>query len=274
MFLSALMYRTTALPLNGHLLASLFYLHNLVYSSPSAVLGVAWSLEIEVQFYLLVPLLTPVFAIRDHFLRRSMLCASIVGCLVLQALFLHGNARATLSIAAYLQFFLLGFLLADFFLIEWRVATKPALAWDIAALLGWPLLFYTLRFPGVAHWAFPALLFLLYCAAFRGFVSNRIVSRPWITAIGGMCYSIYLIHYEVISAIGRFTKSLGRSLPGPAYLLLQFIIVGFAIVVVCGAYFVVLEKPCMRRDWPRRAKLWVTERRFSRSRKASVPAEA
>jgi peptidoglycan/LPS O-acetylase OafA/YrhL len=128
-----------------------------------------------------------------------------------------------------LQFFLLGFLLADFFLIEWRLAPERALAWDIAALLGWPLLFYTLRFPGVAHWAFPVLLFLVYGAAFRGFVSNRIVSSPWITAIGGMCYSIYLIHYEVIPAIGRFTKSLGRSLPGPAYLLLQLVIVGFVI---------------------------------------------
>jgi peptidoglycan/LPS O-acetylase OafA/YrhL len=89
---------------------------------------VAWSLEIEVQFYLLVPVLTLLFAIRDRLLRRSILCGSILVTLALQALFLHGNPRANLSIAAYLQFFLLGFLLADFFLIEWRVAAKSGWA--------------------------------------------------------------------------------------------------------------------------------------------------
>jgi peptidoglycan/LPS O-acetylase OafA/YrhL len=271
--LGALMYRATALPLNGHLLASLFYLHNLIYGAQSTALGVAWSLEIEVQFYLLVPVLTLVFAIRDRLLRRSILCGSIVVSLALQALFLHGNPRLSLSIAAYLQFFLLGFLLADFFLIEWRFASKHGLAWDMAALIGWPLLFYTLRFPAVAHWAFPALLFVLYCAVFRGLVSNRIPSNPWITAIGGMCYSIYLIHYEVISAVGRFTKHVGQWLPNPAYLLLQLAMVGLAIVVVCGIYFVVLEKPCMRRDWPGRARAWIANHLPSREREVE-PAEA
>jgi peptidoglycan/LPS O-acetylase OafA/YrhL len=140
--------------------------------------------------------------------------------------------------------------------------------------MGWPLLFYLLRFPAVAHWAFPAMLLVLYCAVFRGTVSNWILSRSWLTAIGGMCYSIYLTHYEVISAVGRFTRHIGQWLPNPAYLLLQLAMVGSAIVVVCGTYFVVLEKPCMRRDWPRRARLWITDRMASRSRKTAAPAEA
>jgi peptidoglycan/LPS O-acetylase OafA/YrhL len=273
MFVGAVMYRTAALPLNSHLLASLFYMHNLVYAAPSTALGVAWSLEIEVQFYVLVPLLTLLFAARKPLLRRAILAGAIFACVAAQALFVHDHGRAQLSIAAYLQFFLLGFLLADLFLIEWRGMARRRLLWDFAALIGWPVLFYTLQFPGFAPWAFPALLYVLCSAAFRGTISNWIFSRRWITAIGGMCYSIYLIHYEVISAVGRFTRNAGRWLPGPVYLLVQFAAVGFVIVVVCGTYFVVLEKPCMRRDWPHRAWRWFSERVPSRWRKPEA-AEA
>jgi peptidoglycan/LPS O-acetylase OafA/YrhL len=54
----------TAAALYPHLAASLFYLHNLIYGTPSPAIGVAWSLEIEVQFYVLVPLLTFLSVIR------------------------------------------------------------------------------------------------------------------------------------------------------------------------------------------------------------------
>ena len=57
-----------------------------------------------------------------------------------------------------------------------------------------------------------------------------------------MCYSIYLIHYEVISAAGRFTKTFGARLPNPVYLIVQFVLVGGAIVLICGIYFVVTGK--------------------------------
>jgi peptidoglycan/LPS O-acetylase OafA/YrhL len=99
------------------------------------------------------------------------------------------------------------------------------------------------------------VIFAVYCAAFQSRWINRFFSNPWITAVGGMCYSIYLIHYEVISAVGRFTKAIGNQLPNPIYLMLQFVLIGSAIVVVCGLYFVMLEKPCMRRNWPQR--LWL-----------------
>ncbi len=69
-----------------------------------------------------------------------------------------------------------------------------------------------------------------------------------------MCYSIYLVHYEVISATARFTKGIAPGIPYWIYLLCQFALVGSVIVVVCGLYFVLLEKPCMRRDWPQRLR--------------------
>ena len=256
-----------------HLAASLFYLHSLIYGTLSPAMGVAWSLEVEVQFYLLVPLLTLLFAIKSRTLRRSSIVLLILSALTAQAIFLHHTPRAALSILAYVQFFLVGFLLADVFLATWGEAPRRNIGWDFVALAGWPLLFVILHSPGLAHWLFPAWIFLLYFAAFRGRFTNRVFCNPWMVAIGGMCYSIYLLHYEVISGVGRVTRRLGETAPFSIYLSAQLALIGAAIVVICGAYFVAIEKPCMRRDWPRR--LWGYGQRtvFARFRLAGTAAE-
>ena len=254
LLLAIAIQRKAVAALLPHLIASLCYMHNLIYAKPSTALGVAWSLEIEVQFYLLVPVLTLLFAVKRRWLRRCLLLAAMTGSLAAQTLYLPDHPRLALSILAYLQYFLAGFLLADIFLVEWEQSPRLSMRWDFAALAAWPVMFAVLRSATLSHWIFPYLLLLLYCAAFRGTWTNRLFSHPWITAIGGMCYSIYLIHYEVISAVARFTKPVSEGAPYWIHLLVQFVMVGSAVVFICGLYFVLLEKPCMRRDWPR--ALW------------------
>lgn len=237
-----------------HLAASAVYMHNLIYGVPSTVLGVAWSLEIEVQFYVLVPVLTLLFAVRDPRVRRATLLLSVGLVLALQEIFLPQRSVANLTILAYLQFFLTGFVLVDIYVSDWRESPRHTWWWDAVTLGGWPTLFVVLRSPALTHWLFPLLLLLLFCAAFRGRASQLAVTQPWITAIGGMCYSMYLIHYEVISLVGRFSMRLAT---GWAYwldLMVQVTIVGACVVVVTALYYVVLEKPCMRRDWPQRLR--------------------
>jgi peptidoglycan/LPS O-acetylase OafA/YrhL len=252
----------SAASLGTHLLASVFYLHNLIYGRMSTVISVAWSLEIEVQFYLLVPLLALVFAVRKRWLRRCILSAVIVAALSVQQIWINNSPRISLSILAFLQFFLIGFLLADIFQDEWQVLSRVSFYWDLIALAACPALFLVLRSPRLEHWIFPGAILVLYAAAFRGRICSRLFSLPWITAVGGMCYSIYLIHYEVISAVARFTSRVGEGLPYWAYLTIQIAVVGAAVLLVCGSYFVLIEKPCMRRDWPQRlyARLreWLT----------------
>jgi len=273
LILAVVIQRAPSASFYPHFAASLFYLHSLIYGTLSPAMGVAWSLEIEVQFYLLVPLLTLLFAIRSRTLRRSSIAILILAALSAQALFLRDSPRASLSIFAYVQFFLVGFLLADVFLTSWDEIPQRNLAWDLVALAGWPLLFVILHSPVLARWFFPAWVFLLYFAAFRGRRANRFFSNRWIAAIGGMCYSIYLLHYEVISAVGRLTRRLGETAPYWIYLSVQFVLVGAAIVVMCGVYFVAIEKPCMRRDWPQR--LWDYGQRivFARFRLAGTTTE-
>ena len=271
-FLAIWIQKAEAHALFPHLAASLSYLHNLMFAAQSSVIGVAWSLEIEVQFYVLVPLLTLLFAIKSKLARRLTLLLLIVAMIAVQAVFLHGSPRAALSILAYLQFFLMGFLLADVFIVDWSENPSRNFYWDVFGMASWPLLFLALHNPLLTHWLFPGLIFILYAAAFRGRILNRIFINRWITAIGGMCYSIYLIHYEVISAAGRFTRKISEGLPYWLHLGIQTFLVGGAILVICGLYFVLLEKPCMRRDWPQR--FWKTMQRLFVAQRKTLENEA
>src|SRR5208282_2725980 len=98
--------RGTFTGLIPHLFASIFYLHNQIYAEPSSIDFVAWSLEIEVQFYILAPFLAAVFFFSgDKLYRRGALVLAIF----LSAIVAHRGAlipRINLSLIGELPYFL------------------------------------------------------------------------------------------------------------------------------------------------------------------------
>jgi peptidoglycan/LPS O-acetylase OafA/YrhL len=259
-----------------HFLASLLYSHNLAYGDHSLINNVAWTLEIEVQFYLLAPLLACVFKISSTPLRRSAIVAGILaGCL-------FGHWRSSLgpeherlayvlgmTLLGQFKFFLIGFLLADLYLVDWHKSPVKQWRWDALGLAAWLAIPFMIRteVPWLdeawgdfhAGWRYeyilPAVMLAAYVGAFRGRALNLFFRYPWITAVGGMCYTIYLYHNTVIfftmrSAAG-FDLGLGAGVNGVARAGLLI----FA-VVACGALmFVLFERPFMNRHWPR----WVAQ---------------
>lgn len=251
-----------AAALAPHLAASLLYVHNIVYGGDSTINPVAWSLEVEIQFYILVPVLAQLFAIRSRIQRRSLIAGLIVVALIFQAFVVPADAvRILRSVVNFLQFFLFGFLLADIYLVEWRSAPEPSLWWDLVSLAGWPLLPLLWTSESVTRWAFPVVTFVLYCAAFRGRWSRKVFSMPLITTIGGMCYTTYLLHYQIISFMGRRSVHWRLSDRFGVELFWQLTLLGPVILLVCAAYFSVIERPCMRPEWPGHLAKWVRSRR-------------
>jgi peptidoglycan/LPS O-acetylase OafA/YrhL len=238
----------------SHLFASSGYLHNLLFGVPSTINGVAWSLEVEVQFYVLVPLLTQVFAIRPALLRRAIVVAAMAAVELFQLVWLepHGPAGARLSILGFLQYFLAGFLVADLY-VESPAEARPSFTWDLVGAAGWLALPFLWSSEALTRVAFAPLMVVIYWSVFRGRIASRAFAHPVITTIGGMCYTIYLLHFQVLSLVSRFSGRLVFEASFLATYAAQMLLFLPAILVISSAYFFFVEKPCMRRDWVQRA---------------------
>jgi peptidoglycan/LPS O-acetylase OafA/YrhL len=249
---ASLFYGVSARALASHLAASLGYVHNLVYGTGSTVNVVAWSLEVEVQFYLVAPLLALVFLMPNRIARRSVVVAAIAAIVLVQYIWPFGEGRLALSLAHYLQFFLLGFLLADLYLVSWQVPSRRERLWDAIGVVSWMGMIAIWMLITKPNALFLAAALLVFCATFRGHLVRTIFCNPWIATIGGMCYSIYLLHYPLISALGRRTSPIAASQGFIVHLLVQMALMVPLVLIVSTVFFVSVERPCMRKDWPQR----------------------
>ena len=236
-----------------HLLASVFYQHNLAYRTPSVINGVTWSLEVEIQFYILAPLIALLFRITNATVRRLTFLGLIALCGILQ-LVLHANATvAALTIVFYMQYFLAGMLLTDLYLMV-RPHARTHWTWDIVSLCGWPVVFLVSRDFLWFHAILPFLIMLLYIAAFQGVAFHKFFSNFWIAVIGGMCYSIYLWHFFTIGVSFKLTRHLIVFQDFLLNFSVQVVALGIPIALVSLLAYVLVERPCMDPAWPR--KLW------------------
>jgi peptidoglycan/LPS O-acetylase OafA/YrhL len=69
-----------------------------------------------------------------------------------------------------------------------------------------------------------------------------------------MCYSIYLFHSLILYAVKHFAWPVHIGKNFWVYFALQGALCLPVVLVLCGAFFLLIERPCMDREWPR--KLW------------------
>jgi peptidoglycan/LPS O-acetylase OafA/YrhL len=232
-------------PLILPLLTHIVYLHNL--SHLPSVNFVTWSLEVEVQFYILVPLLGYLYAIPSAILRRGIIVSLILASAAFQ---LNTHGIPSWSLPGQLQFFLAGFLLADLRASRTKSQVNPW--WDLVSLIAWVSIF-TIPQSGTPY-LLPFLILVASLAVFNGPVTRQIFRIEWIALTGGMCYSFYLMHMLVIDVMFKLTRTF--IVPSNFLLsyLIQVVLLGTCIYIFCTAYYVLIERPCMDPGWPRKLK--------------------
>lgn len=236
-----------------HYLASILYQHNLIYHDYSIINPVAWSLEIEIQFYILAPVLAYlVFSIKDLWLRRGLLISYIFIFVTLQNVFDWNMGLMKMTIFGQLPHFLAGFLLADVFLNEWKSGIKKAYIWDVIGILALILLMYTWTTEYWKNLVFAISLFIVLFSVFKGKLLNAFFTNTWIMISGGMCYSIYLIHLPIVEFLSRIIKPVYLGSNYLANLTAHFLIIAPVIMIASIIFYSLIEKPCMDKDWPQK----------------------
>ena len=234
-------------------LSSLIYSHNIIYSGihPFPLLNPnLWSLEIEIQFYVLAPLLAYMFSVKSVLARRGAL-------IIFALLFTIYNVYYTLpflSIIQYSQYFLVGFLLADLYVSKSSIFPKTK--FDV--LIGLFFLVFIWVFEtedftsnvAKATWEVVRLIsifFLFYYVIFHKALT--FLSYPFITNIGGMCYSIYMLHSPIIYVFGKYIVNISFSKYSVLNFSIYLILILSTILLISAVFFQLIERPCMERDW-------------------------
>jgi peptidoglycan/LPS O-acetylase OafA/YrhL len=228
-----------------NLMASLFYSHNLIYGEHSEVNGVTWSLEIEWQFYLLAPLIfSVVAAARERSRHALLLVLAIAGGWAYVAC-ADVDARIALSLIRYFGFFAAGTWVA---VLDQSHAQfgRNSLGFDALGLLAWTAVGWILLEAQSLMGLLPALTAVLLLTGIRGRIFSRVLGWWPVYCIGAMCYTIYLYHFFIVSALG---KLLAASVGWPAstnFALLAFGVVAVPVVVAaCLLPYLLIERPFM-----------------------------
>lgn len=236
-----------------------FFMVNLGWYGPPAM-AVSWSLAVEEQFYLAMPLL--IRKVREGWL-VAVLLFTIIAAPLLRLLLRHTLAHGDFAcyilmpcradalclgvLAAYLVRrptfwnqiigrrnllrFTTGFLLAGIIFMTWRhydQLSLPMTTWGYS----WLALFYTVC--------------LLITVSSSSGVWHGILCNRWLMRLGTLAYCTYLLHYPLILTGRRIFSAILPLRPSSAWMIGSFSAIAFTLVLATLSWMY-FEKPMLRR---------------------------
>jgi peptidoglycan/LPS O-acetylase OafA/YrhL len=245
----------SALQYLKHLGAGLLYSHVFIFGEGNPINPVTWSLETEAQFYIIVPLvLWLMFKFKNT--QGSLL---FILFLILTSILFRNRFNYSPhfggSILSYFVNFATGILVCWWYLKGITWFKEKNIIYDLIGLISTFGLFY---FYKPQHEIINQILFNISIAgvivtAFKGKLLNVFYTQPVIYIIGGMCYSIYLIHYAFLHLILKITKYLIIDTCSYSQnLAIQVLVNLILVLLVSSVFFMIIEKPTMDKNWPKK----------------------
>ncbi|MEO5591876.1 MAG: acyltransferase [Chitinophagaceae bacterium] len=246
----------------GYFFTGITYSSTLVYKHFNTLNPVIWSLEVEIQFYIIAPFITYlVFGIKDFAQRNIVIIVAILLIVLMQEQtgISNGNNVLRYTVLGQLQYFMVGILMVNLYLEQKLQPGGYTRLWDVAATIA---IFSMIGFRWVTGYGKTVLFIIalttLFIGAFRSTAFNRFIKRPWIMAIGGMCYSIYLLHLAIaqgsIELLLKINHHASNSL---AWFVVYALFFLFCLVLIVPVFYLLIEKPCMDHSWPTQLKNFI-----------------
>jgi peptidoglycan/LPS O-acetylase OafA/YrhL len=255
-----------------------YYAFGQVYSQATQFNGdpPAWSLCIEVTFYLALPFLAVLLARlarqpRESAIRRELIALALlaVASIALQAtLFSPSSSLPSLTLPSFIDWFAYGMMLAVLS-VAWRgreheapalrlLARRPWLPWLAFLVVFWflstqlglprnPFAGMTARKAVAEHFllgACAALLLLpaLFCDTAGGW-PRRLLAAPTLAWFGLVSYGVFLYHGPLIAPIRQ--AGADQWLPGSRMISLTIVALAASTTLAAASYFLV-ERPILR----------------------------
>lgn len=233
----------------GHFLSSIFYVHNIVYSEFPVINPVAWSLEVEIQYYLIAPFIAILyFNQKDELLRRVFLSLFLLFFITYQHVLGFQFQPFRASILGQLQHFLIGLFAADLFVNSKNWISEKGFGFDLLGMVSIIIMMFTWTDDLEKALLFSVALMGFFISVLRGKFIPQFLSYKWIPIIGGMVYTIYLTHLPLLELIYSFIGKIGYSTTYISGLTISLIIALPIILFSSVIFYTVIERPFMKKD--------------------------
>jgi peptidoglycan/LPS O-acetylase OafA/YrhL len=245
-------------------LTSLFYMHGMVFNAPSTINPPMWSLELEIQFYALIPyfMLFYLGGKRGSFKRRLAVAAVLISLAIIGSSLLDLAApfdgRFRYGLLSHVYLFCAGVVVADYAQVHDPIRAAPSLAFDGVFALGLATLFglglYLTRVDARPGGGWPDILAAVtmlvgvvaaYFGAMRGKVGRALMGDPWLGLIGAMCFSIYLVHIVVVEGLASLILRLPYLRDTWTVWVVHLLVLAPAALGVSAVFYLCVERPFM-----------------------------
>jgi peptidoglycan/LPS O-acetylase OafA/YrhL len=254
-------FERTQVPLFESFVRSSFFIFGISEASFPRLNPPGWSLEVEIHYYILFALIAPWLALQG--VKRNCLIPLLIlaaTALALLTEMLWGGEAATFMLTRYLQMFLIGFAIALWSLKLPAAAVAERRMWDRGALLAVPAYVVLSRLIDrslLGNGGYEVLCYMVFAVIFaatlRGLWMPRLLALPLLARLGGMTFTLYLIHMPIVqflvSPLYRLCARLFLDAGLPLSREMALVVVGglliAAVLVAALPFYRFIERPFM-----------------------------